>query len=180
MVATLPLKELLERLSSLREEAWKQLTARAMQRHYKAHKSIALPPNGVIYVEAGLLKQYERTAREAAAINRFLTTGQHIFIPAQPDNSYIKTIIESKLWYWEEEVVHGLLIAYPELYRLYQLLRYRYDALLDIRIRILESKHTQKLDLFHQHFHEIRPYLRIKDVANYIGVHPNYFSKLYR
>jgi len=180
MQSTPSLKELLERLGSLRDETWQQLTARATQRHYKAHRSIFLPPNGVIYVEGGVLKQYERTAREAAAINRFLTVGQHIFIPAQPDNSYIKTIIESKLWYWDEEAVHGLLLTYPELYRLYQLLRYRYDALLDIRMRILESKHTQKLDLFHQHFHEIRPYLRIKDVANYIGVHPNYVSKLYR
>ncbi|GAA4777986.1 hypothetical protein GCM10023231_00540 [Olivibacter ginsenosidimutans] len=180
MLSTLPLKELLLRLGSLREEAWQELTMRVQQRIYKPYKSIILPPTGVIYVQEGLLKQYQRSEREAAAITRFITTNQHIFIPTQPDNLYIKTILESTLWYWEGEAVHSLLLCYPELYALYQQLRDRYDALLDIRMRILESKHIQKLQLFQEHFHKIRPYLRAKDIANYIGVHPNYISKLYK
>jgi len=180
MKSILPLREQLRQLGPLREEAWRQIEAQAVQRDYAADRPIALPSAGVIYVEEGLLKQYQRSKRIKPCINRFIVTGNYIFTPFAPDSIYIKTILACKLWYWEGEAVCTLLLQYPELYALYQQLRDRYDALLDIRMRILESKHTQKLALFQEHFQEIRPYLRAKDVANYIGVHPNYFSKLYR
>jgi CRP-like cAMP-binding protein len=178
MKQVLPLQQQLQLLGPLTAAAWESILENVSEKPFEANRPIPLPPNGVIYVKEGLLKQYVRTGRVHPSINRFIAVGKHLFIPFNAEPIYVKTILKSTLWYWTEESIRTLLRQYPELYIIDRKLRDSYERLLDIRLQILESSGPSKMVVFQENLPGIRPYIKAKDLANYFSIHPNYLSQL--
>lgn len=178
MKQAIPLQQQLQQLGPLTAAAWESILEKASEKPFAANRPIPLPSNGIIYIKEGLLKQYARTGRVHPSINRFLTAGNHLFVPFNTEPIYVKTILNSALWYWTEENIRFLLHQHPELYSIDRKLRDAYEQQLDIRLQILASSGPSKMALFQEHFPGIRPYIKAKDLANYLSIHPNYLSQL--
>jgi len=161
----------------LRPEAWEGIVGAVVKRVYGMGKAVALAPGGMIYVGEGLLKQYARAGRTQPDIIRFLQAGEVLLVPYEADNSYVKTLERSVLYYWDEYALRQIMIAYPELLKIYMKLRDRQEMLLDLKIRLMGEELRNKLPLFDRYYPNLRPFLKNKDLANYLQVHESTLSR---
>lgn len=178
MKERIPLQEQLLQFGPLPPEAWQAIMSRHTLRQVPPSKALPLPSGSIIYVKKGLVKQYDHRPGKDSAINRFLRGGQFLFCPSNTQGIYAKSIHHSILWYWEETAIRQTMQQYPYLFDLYRPLYTAYAHLLDVRLQIMESHGFEKIQLFDQHFPELRLYLKKQDLARYIGINKTYLSNL--
>lgn len=171
------LEMLLRNFSPLRPEAWGAICAATTQRVYSGAKAVHLEAGGMVYVEEGLLKQYARAERTQPGIIRFLQAGEVLFVPYEVNSIYIKTIQRSTLYYWNEHTLRQLIACYPEVLKIYMRLRDLQEDAFGFKVLLLEQEVKAKLLLFDQHYPKLRPFIKNKDLANFLCVSESTLSR---
>lgn len=172
-----PLKEQLRALGALSTETWQALSEVALERQYGNARAVQLDGGSMLYVAKGLLKQYARAERTQPSIVRFIKDGQVLFVPYDYNPIYVKTIARSVLYYWDEFSLRQTINKHPELLKQYMALRDIQEQALDYKILLLEEEVRNKLTLFNKHQGDLWPYIKNKDLANFLHISESTLSR---
>ena len=124
------------------------------------------------FIDQGILKEYDPTQRSRPAIISFHSNGQTIITRRHSQSHFIKAISAATIFQWEQAALDQLHYNYPELKNIYLALCASYDQHISKRSILLELPPRTRIQLFKAHHQLITPYLKKKDIANYL--HLNY------
>ncbi|MEH6306176.1 hypothetical protein RYH73_11015 [Olivibacter sp. CPCC 100613] len=172
-----PFQEELKQLGALSNEAWQALTEIVLERRYGNARAVQLDGGSMLYIGEGFIKQYARAERTQPSIVRFITRGQVLFVPYDYHSIYVKTIERSVLYYWDEYTLRQVITAHPQLLKLYMTLRDMQEQALDHKILLLEEEVRHKLILFNKYQGDLWPYVKNKDLANFLHVSESTLSR---
>ncbi|MCY1521477.1 hypothetical protein D9M68_562900 [compost metagenome] len=134
----------------------------------------------LIFVANGLLKEYDARKRLKPAIINFITTDSFIVTTTYRQYSYIKAICRSTLISMRFEEAIALYVKYKELLMLYDSIAIHYEEGLSFRYALLEERLIKsRIQAFIHRYKAIIPFLKKKDIANYLHIEYDYFIRQY-
>lgn len=166
----LPLKTKLQNFGALRPEAWERIVQLCQQTQLKTGESLIRKQGTLAYIAQGLLKEYDAQNRTQPAIINFNGPNQSIITRKHNQNHYLKAANPSLVYYWDFEDLQKLYQEFKELKSIYDALIAEYDELLLFRMQLLELPVQKRIDTFRLIFKPMLPYLKKKDMANYLHI----------
>ena len=124
------------------------------------------------FITTGILKEYDPSQRSRPAIICFHSIGDAIVTRRHSQSHFIRAVSAATLFQWNQSALDQLHFNYPELKNIYLALCASYDLNLSRRSILLETHPRERIQLFRAHHSQIIPYLKKKDIANYL--HLNY------
>ncbi|RYD97280.1 MAG: Crp/Fnr family transcriptional regulator [Sphingobacteriales bacterium] len=162
----------LQALGALRPEAWGAILALKQELALAPNESFVRREGSLALVALGVLKEYDIQCRSKPAIVNFIGENQCFITSVHQQNHYLEACTPCQLYYWNEQALQQLYQEFAELKLIYNQLCAQYDAQLWHRMRLLEMPVQERLDTFRATFTNVLPYLKKKDIANYL--HLNY------
>ncbi len=174
------LKTNLQSFGALRPEAWKAIVAAISICTLKPNEYFPHKNNCLGYVAEGILATYDMEGRSIPAIVNF-TRHQQSFITRHTNNQgiYLKTCLPTLIFYWNDDELKKLHRQFNELKQIYDALTAEYEQRLFLRMRFLELSVIERISKFKEKFHSILPYLKKKDIANYLHLNYSHLVKIW-
>lgn len=172
MEPNLHLKISLQAHGALRPEAWLQIQELMQTTKLSPGENLIRTEGNLTFIDQGILKEYDPAQRSRPAIISFHSSGQTIITRRHSQSHFIKAISAATLFQWDQSALDQLHHSYPELKNIYLALCASYDLNLSKRSILLETHPRERIQLFRAHHSQIIPYLKKKDIANYL--HLNY------
>jgi len=173
------LKTKLQRFGALRPEAWKAIVAAISICTLKPNEYFPHKNNCLGYVAEGILATYDMEGRSIPAIINF-TSHQQSFITRQSGQGiHLKTCSTTLVFYWSYDELKKLYQQFNELKQIYDALTAAYEQRLFLRMRFLELPVTERIHKFREQFRPILPYLKKKDIANYLHLNYSHLVKMW-
>ena len=169
------LKTKLQSFGALRPEAWERIVQLSQQTQLKTNESLIRKQGTLAYIEEGLLKEYDAQNRTQPSIISFIGPNQSIATRKHNQSHYLKTATPSLVHYWNFEDLQKLYQEFKELKAIYDALIAEYDELLLFRMHLLELPVQERIDKFWLIFKPMLPYLKKKDMANYLHLNYSFF-----
>lgn len=163
-------KTKLQSFGALRPEAWERIVQLCQQTELKTGESLIRKQGTLAYIAQGLLKEYDAQNRTQPAIINFNGPKQSIITRKHNQNHYLKAAISTTVWYLDFEDLQKLYQEFKELKSIYDALIAEYDELLLFRMQLLELPVQKRIDTFRLIFKPMLPYLKKKDMANYLHI----------
>lgn len=171
------LKLLLQLHGALRPEAWEMICELSKVSELKSGESFVRREGCFAYVAAGILKEYDAQQRPSPSIINFLGAKNCFVTRKQNQAHYLKTCMASVVYYWDYEALESLYQEFRELKPIYDGLCAVYDGQIHLRMRLLELSVLERIAAFKVVFKEVLPYLKKKDMANYLHLHYTHFLR---
>lgn len=146
----------------------------------KPEKHFVREVGNIFYVADGLMKECDLQARSEASIINFLGNGQCSFCFTNTQRLFVAAILPSTLFSLDLMELYELHQAYTELAHIYRFLRFEYHERLLLRIQLLEMVPRKRIIQFCDSHRLLLPYLKKKDMANYLHLDYDYFVRTYR
>ena len=124
------------------------------------------------FIEQGNLKEYDPAQRSRPAIISFHASGETIITRRHNQSHFIKAISPATIYQWQQSALDQLHQNYPELKNIYLALCASYDQRISARSILIELPPRNRIQLFRARHPQLIPYLKKKDIANYL--HLNY------
>jgi len=169
------LKTKLQSFGALRPEAWERILQLCQQTEVKTGESLIRKQGTLAYIAQGLLKEYNAQHRTQPAIINFNGPKQSIITRKHNQSHYLKAANPSLVYYWDFEDLQKLYQEFKELKAIYDALIAEYDELLLFRMHLLELPVQKRIDTFRLIFKPMLPYLKKKDMANYLHLNYSFF-----
>lgn len=166
------LKTKLQNFGALRPEAWEAIVVAKQEIKLKPEESLIRKEGTLAYVVEGLLKEYNPQNRSKPAIVNFISSQQNIITRKHNQTHYLKAIRPSIVYAWDFEQLQQLYQAFKELKPIYDSFCAEYELSLQFRMQLLEISPQERVTTSKLVFHNLLPYLKKKDLANYL--HLNY------
>lgn len=170
----LPLKTKLQSFGALRPEAWERIVQLCQQTNVKTGESLLRKQGTLAYIAQGLLKEYDAQNRTQPSIINFNGPNQSIITRKHNQNHYLKAATPSLVYYWDFEDLQQLYQEFKELKIIYDALVAEYDDRIALRSFILELPVKDRIFYFQNNHQAIIPFLKKKDIANYIHISYNH------
>lgn len=167
----------LQAAGALRPEAWEQCVVQLKVVNINTQNSCLVPSGAIAYVAEGILKEYDTQHRNSPSILNFLAPGQLFYSYASPNRIYTKATIPSIVFLMDRATLLNLVHEFSELDKIFLALYSQYDELRLLKIQLLEMPVQQRVETFSATFHTILPYLKKKDMANYLHLNYTHFLK---
>jgi len=180
MVARLQtLKTKLHSFGALSPEAWKAIVAAISLCSLKPNEYFPHKNNCLGYVAEGILATYDMEGRSIPAIVNF-TSPQQSFISRHSNQGiYLKTCSAVLVFYWSYDELKKLYRQFNELKHIYDAFTIEYEQRIFLRMRFLELSVAERINKFREKFRPILPYLKKKDIANYLHLNYSHFVKVW-
>lgn len=173
------LKTTLHSLGALSPEAWKAIVTAISLYSLKPNEYFPHKNNCLGYVVEGILATYDMEGRIVPAIVNF-TSNQQSFITRQScQGIYLKTCSTTLIFYWNYDELKKLYRQFNELKHIYDAFTAEYEQRLFLRMRFLELSVAERINNFREKFSSILPYLKKKDIANYLHLNYSHFVKVW-
>lgn len=173
------LKANLHHFGALRPEAWEAIVETMSKFHLKANEYFPYKENCLGYVAKGILAAYDMEDRSIPAIVNFTNHEQSFIIQPSSPNIYLKSCTTTLVFHWNCEELKKLYRQFKELKHIYDASAAEYQQRLFLRMRFLELSVTERINKFREKFHSILPYLKKKDIANYLHLNYTHFVKVW-
>ncbi|RYD96816.1 MAG: Crp/Fnr family transcriptional regulator [Sphingobacteriales bacterium] len=167
----------LQQCGALRPEAWEQCVPLLKVLRIGINNSCMVPRGSIAYVAEGLLKEYDTKHRKSPSIVNFLAPGQFFYSYASANRIYIKATAPCTIILLGRKEIRSLVLAFDELDSLFLALCTQYDELRLLKIQLLEYPVAERIETFRSNFKAIIPYLKKKDIANYLHLNYTHFLK---
>lgn len=164
------LKTKLQSFGALRPEAWERIVQLCQQTNVKTGESLLRKQGTLAYIADGLLKEYDAQNRTQPSIINFNGSNQSLITRKHNQSHYLKATIPTLVYYWDFEDLQKLYQEFKELKAIYDALIAEYDELLLFRMQLLELPVQKRIDTFRLIFKPMLPYLKKKDIANYLHI----------
>lgn len=172
MEPNLHLKISLQAHGALRPEAWLQIQQLMQTTQLSPGENLIRTEGTLTFIDKGILKEYDPAQRSRPAIISFHSNGQTIITRRHNQSHFIKAISAATIFHWDQSALDQLHHSYPELKNIYLALCASYDQHISSRWILLELPPRNRIQLFRAHYPQLIPYLKKKDIANYL--HLNY------
>ncbi len=178
-ISLLPLKIKLQQLGALRPEAWNEISASLQIQQLKTGESFLRISGEICFVLSGLLKEYQVTGYRKPVLINFLTTTQIFYSNNFKIKQYLKAETDTVILSLHTDKLEALHHSFPELKVIYDQLCYEYDEQLAFRQMILEMPNAERIHAARIRFKDVFPYLKKKDIANYLHISYNYLLHMW-
>jgi hypothetical protein len=168
------LKIKLQSLGALQPSAWQAILARKQEICLKTDERLIRKEGTLAYLAQGLLIEYDAQHRKKPAIINFIGAQQTIFTRSSNLHHYLKAVMDTTILYWELDSLQHLYSEFNELKKIFDGLYDAYDEGLSIRAFILELAVKDRISYFQQQYSKLIPFLKKKDIANYLHVSYTY------
>lgn len=166
------LKHILQGLGPLRPQAWQDILSLMSTISLRAGESLVRSEGSLAFVQQGIFKEYDPLLRSRPAIINFPAPGSFLATRRHNLHHYLKAITPAHVLQWDAAQLPALQRAYPELTSVYHQLCEGYERAVWTRMLILEKPPIERIGAFCGHYGPLVPYLKKKDIANYL--HLNY------
>lgn len=161
----------IQSLGALRPEAWAMILDLTQTTKLKANESFIRKEGTLAYIADGLLKEYDSHERKTPSIVNFLPTGQSLITRKYNSHHYLKACMATTVYHWSFDDLRKLYQSYSELKIIYDILCSSYDEGVSFQVRILEERLVRnRISLFLSRYKAVLPFLKKKDIANYLKV----------
>lgn len=168
------LKTKLQSLGALRPEAWERIVQLCQQTHLKTNESLLREPGTLAYIAEGIIKEYDPQHRKKPAIINFIIPNQCVVTRKHNQAHYLKACTPARIYYWDLTTLKSLYQEFEELKKIYDHLCHEYDDGIALRGFILELPVKDRIIYFQNNHQAIIPFLKKKDIANYIHISYNH------
>ncbi len=174
------LKIKLANYGAIRPQAWSKIQLSLKEIELKADESFTREIGALVYVSNGLLKEYDSQLRKKPSIVNFIGEGNFLYTTKHNQARYLKAIGTTKLIHINLESMIALFTQYNELKFVFDGVTANYESGIAFRQLILEeSSASKRISLFIDNYRSVLPYLKRKEIANYIHVAYDYFIRMY-
>ena len=171
------LKLKLQKLGALRPEAWEMICFHLVTIQLKPNQSFVRSEGSLAFVAEGVLKEYDVADRKQPSIINFITIGQCIHTRSYNRKYYVKACTSSIIYFWNETALLEISKEFNELRPIYHRLCAEYDEGILFRMKLLEMTVPERISAFRGVFKIVMPYLKKKDIANYLNLHYTNFLR---
>lgn len=171
------LKLKLQSLGALRPEAWERICELMQFVELKTGQNFIRKEGSLAYVAEGLLKECVAQQRQTPAVISFIAGNLGLITRKHNEHHHLEACVESIIYYWDFEALESLYREFRELKVIYHGICAEYDALVLLRMRLLEMSVVERIEVFRYEFREVLPYLKKKDIANYLHLHYTHFLR---
>ncbi|MBC7616974.1 MAG: hypothetical protein H7202_12985 [Pedobacter sp.] len=174
------LKLNLANYGAIRPQAWIKILAHLKEAELKVDESFYREINSIVYVTSGLIKEYDAQLRKKPSIVNFISAGNFLITNKYNQSKYIKAIGSARLVHINFEAIISLFLEYNELKSIYDGVIGNYENGIAFRQLVLEENAAAtRIQLFIKKYRTILPFLKKKDIANYIHIEYEYFIRIY-
>ncbi|RZK26469.1 MAG: Crp/Fnr family transcriptional regulator [Flavobacterium sp.] len=165
---------------AIRPKVWAKLLPQLKVCNLKPGEIFPRPAGSIAYIERGLLKEYDFRDRKKPSIVNFIFTDEFLPTPKHEQRCYVMAVTTSILYYLEFDELLALFFEYRELIHIHDAIFADYDETLAFRNRLLEQKvAVVKIQAFIDKHRELIAFLKKKDIANYIHVEYDHFTRVF-
>lgn len=168
------LKTKLQSFGALRPEAWERIVQLCQQTELKTGESLIRTEGTFAFIAEGILKEYNPQHRKKPAIINFIVTNQCLVTRKHNQAHYLKACVPTLVYYWDLTTLKLLYQEFEELKKIYDLFCQEYDDGIALRSFILELPVKDRIIYFQNTYQTIIPFLKKKDIANYIHISYNH------
>ncbi|RZK48492.1 MAG: hypothetical protein EOO99_10175 [Pedobacter sp.] len=170
------LKFTLQQYGALSPEAWQQILSLSKQVKLLKDQNLKLHDGQLSYIQTGILKEQDFHERQTPTILNFHYQNQFLITRKFQLNHQFTAINTSTIIYWDISDLLVLYFEFKELSTLYNNLYAQFDKHSHFRSLLIEMNYKERIQEFKQHYAPIIPYLKRKEMANFL--HLNYFNFL--
>lgn len=171
------LKQKLQQYGAITPAAWTAICSQMKLIKITYNTSFIRKEGTLAYMAKGLLKECTVEQRNTPSIIGFISNKQCLLTRRHNQNHYLKACTDSTICYWDLEALESLYKEFKELKAIYDHLCAEYDTLVFLRMRLLEMSVVERITTFKSVFKEVLPYLKKKDIANYLNLHYTHFLR---
>lgn len=170
------LHQLLQSYGAIRPAAWQKINLLKQEQSLYVKQRFIRKEGSLAYLASGLLQEYDAYQRSTPSIINFITP-QHFVVTRKHNQSfYLKAALPSLLYYWDYEQLQQLHQEFKELKAIYDTVCSIYDAAISYRTLILElPSAAARIKLFKEFFETQIPFIKKKDIANYLQLNYTHF-----
>ncbi|TKC03477.1 cyclic nucleotide-binding domain-containing protein [Pedobacter cryotolerans] len=166
----------LQTYGALQPLAWQKINQLKQEQILKIHQSFIRKEGSIAYLANGALKEYDAQYRKSPSIINFISANQCLVTRKYNQSLYLKACMPCTIYFWDFEDLQSLYQEFKELKKIYDSLCANYDAAIAFRLFVLENSSTaQRIELFRQNFKALLPFLKKKDIANYLQLNYTHF-----
>ncbi len=173
------LKPKLQSLGPLRPEAWERIVQLGQQHQIEAGKNLVRHLGTLVYVAEGILKEYDHYERQEPAIIHFIGQDQCLVTRGHQQQRQLQACMPSIVYYWNFDDLTEIYQNFKELKQVYELLCAEYEDGVMFRMRLLEMPVPERIETFKLTFKQLLPYLKKKDMANYLSINYTYLIAIW-
>lgn len=174
------LKLKLASYGAIRPQVWTKIAACLKKSELKAEESFNREIGSVAFIVKGLLKEYDAQFRKKPSIVNFINSENFVITTKHNQSKYLKAVTDTALVYMDFDDLFLLFSKYKELKPVYDSIAENYEEGISYRYNLLEERiATVRIQHFMARYREIFPFLKKKDVANYIHIEYDYFIRIY-
>lgn len=174
-----PLKARLQQFGALRPAAWERILDSSELTCLKQGETFIRRNGSFAVILSGILKEHDPTERRTPAIINFLDGLQGISTRRHNQPNFLKACQPTKVIHWDEQTLDSLHTQYPELKIVYQGMLADYERRIALRMRLLELPVQDRIATFRSNFKMLLPYLKKKDLANYLHLNYSHFIRIW-
>lgn len=174
-----PLKARLQQFGALRPEAWEKILESSKITHLKQGETFVRRQGSLAIILAGLIKEHDPAERKTPSIINFLDELQALSTSRYNQPNFLKACQPTLLIHWDGEALQSLYGNYPELKTIYEGILEQYEHRIVLRMRLLELPVNERLETFRSIFRKLLPYLKKKDLANYLHLNYSHFIRIW-
>ncbi|RYG07236.1 MAG: hypothetical protein EOO07_27775 [Chitinophagaceae bacterium] len=167
----------LQSLGALRPEAWNRIVELSQQFQISTTNNLIRKNSSLVYVADGLLKEYDQHERELPAIVNFISQYQCFITRKHHQHRYLETCMPCVVYQWSFDDLQNLYQHFNELKPVYEMLCAEYEDGVMLRMRLLEMSVKERIETFKCEFKAVLPFLKKKDIANYLHLHYTHFLR---
>ncbi|MFN0256620.1 cyclic nucleotide-binding domain-containing protein [Pedobacter ureilyticus] len=173
------LKLKLQSLGALRPEAWERIVRLSQQQQISDGGNFIRREGALAYVASGILKEYDQHEREIPAIVNFIGDNKCFVTRRHHQSHYLQACMPCIVYNWDFDDLQQIHRDFNELKHVYEALCAEYDAGVLLRMRLLEMTIPERIIEFKSLYSDILPYLKRKDIANYLHISYTYFLSIW-
>lgn len=168
------LKRSLQQHGAVQPQAWTRIVEFLQIEELAPGDSLLRDRFAISFLGVGLLKEYAIVNRKRPRIVHFLSSGNFFYHSRHHAKRYVKAITPAIVYNIEATSLQLLGSEFKELNAIYAAICEIYDDQLANRGVLLEASHSVRIANFKTEFASALPYLKKKDIAQYLSISYNY------
>jgi len=174
------LKHKIQRHGALRDEAWLLICSSMQHQVLQPNERFIQKDNQLAYVASGLFKEYSAYERTRPSIINLIPADSCFITRRHSQQDYLKAATTSLTFSWNFESLMAIYRDYRELKPVYEIFCSEYNTGLAYRSLILETPEVaQRIRYLKAEYGSLIPYLKKKEMANYLHLNYNHFIKVF-
>ncbi|MBK1441372.1 Crp/Fnr family transcriptional regulator [Parapedobacter sp. ISTM3] len=169
-------KQKLQSFAPMHSGIWETLTKHLSVIGCPAERPLTMQP-GICYLAEGLMMQCKYHADTEPTILRFIPQGTTIPM-SMGDTAQLKAILPCRLLWVGKKELEQLTVSFPDLRRHYDAWMSGWYQLLEDRSELLLLPPKERKQAFISKYPNMIQYIKIKDLAIYLAMQPNYLGVL--